>query len=218
MAIADFRLFWLSRFTSVTAITGLVVVLGYQLYDIARSAYGMSIAGASFQLGVLGLVQFVPMVLLSPIAGVVADRFERRKVAACALGITTFMALALAWVSQSGHASLPALFALAALIWVGRVFVGPATSAIPANIVPAELLPRAVAMSSIAWQSASVLGPAAGGLLYAGGAALTYGAAAALQVVAVVAVMAIRPVPPPPGNRQEHPWRQMVEEIGRAHV
>jgi MFS family permease len=216
LAIGDFRLFWLTRFASVTASTGLVVVLGYQLYDIARSAYGMSIAGASFQLGLLGLVQFVPMVLLSPVAGVVADRFERRMVAAGALAITTGMALLLAWVSRAGLASLPVLFALAALIGVSRVFLGPATSAIPANIVPAALLPRAVAMSSIAWQGASVLGPAAGGLLYASGAALTYTAAAVLQVLAILALLAIRPVPPPPGNRKAHPWRQLVE--GLAYV
>ena len=134
-------------------------------------------------------------------------------VAVGALLITTGMALVLAWVSRAGLATLPVLFALAALIGVSRVFLGPATSAIPANIVPAALLPRAVALSSIAWQGASVLGPAVGGLLYAGGAALTYGAAAVLQVLAIIALLAIRPVPPPPGNRQAHPWRQLVEGL-----
>lgn len=213
LALADFRLFWLMRLTAVTASTGMVVVLGYQLYDIARSAYGMTIAGASFQLGLLGLVQFAPMALLSPIAGVVADRFERRKVAALALLLTTIMALLLAWVSRAGLASLPVLFALATLIGISRVFFGPATSAIPANILPAALMPRAVAMSSIAWQLASVLGPAAGGLLYAGGASVAYGAAAALQVLSITALMAIRPVPPPAGNREAHPWRQLVEGL-----
>ncbi len=211
--IADFRLFWLARFASVTASTGLVVVLGYQLYDVARSAYGMSIAAASFQLGLLGLVQFVPVVVLSPVAGVVADRFERRQVAAAATVVAVVMALGLGAITHGGARSLPLLFALASLLGVARVFVGPAMSAIPPNIVPAALLPRAIAMGSISWQGGSVVGPALGGLLYAVRADLTYWAAAALLGLAALAVMAIRPVPPPPGNRDTHPLRQIHEGL-----
>ena len=84
LAIPDYRRFWLARFLSVGATTGMVVVLGYQLYDVARSQYGMSISGAAFQLGLLGLAQFLPVLLLTPVAGLVADRFDRRTVAGCA--------------------------------------------------------------------------------------------------------------------------------------
>ena len=78
LSIADFRYYWLARFMAVLATMGMVVVIGYQAYDIARSDYGMSIREASLQLGLLGLVQFVPLALLTPVAGWAADRWERR--------------------------------------------------------------------------------------------------------------------------------------------
>jgi len=86
LRIADFRLYWIARFAAVLATMGMVVIIGYQVYDLARAdpsagGYGMSIRQASFQLGLLGLAQFVPLALLTPVAGWVADRFERRTVA-----------------------------------------------------------------------------------------------------------------------------------------
>ena len=81
LSFPDFRYFWLARFTAVMATIAMVVVIGYQLYDTARSDYGMSIKEASFQLGLLGLFQFVPLAILTPVAGWAADRFERRRVA-----------------------------------------------------------------------------------------------------------------------------------------
>ena len=80
LAIPDYRRFWLARFLSVFATTGMVVVLGYQLYDVARSQYGMTIGAAAFQLGLLGLAQFLPVLLLTPVAGLLADRLDRRLV------------------------------------------------------------------------------------------------------------------------------------------
>src|SRR3546814_1837520 len=81
LAFTDYRYYWVARFTAVMATIAMVVVIGYQLYDTARSDYGMTIREASFQLGLLGLVQFVPLAVLTPIAGWAADRFERRSVA-----------------------------------------------------------------------------------------------------------------------------------------
>ena len=97
LSIADFRYFWLARFMAVLATMGMVVVIGYQAYDIARSDYGMSIREASLQLGLLGLVQFVPLALLTPVAGWAADRWERRTVARLANSIDMIVALALGW-------------------------------------------------------------------------------------------------------------------------
>jgi MFS family permease len=211
--IADYRLFWLARFTSCVATIGMVVVLGYQLYDLARGSYGMSIAQSAFQLGLLGLVQFLPMVLLTPVAGVVADRFDRKYVAIAANLIDLLVILALALATQNHALSLPLLFALGALHGTARVFIGPAMSAITPNIVPAPLLPRAIAIGSMAWQAGAVLGPAAAGFLYAGGASLPYWSAAALLCVAIIALSTIRKVPPPAGNRHEQPVAQMLEGL-----
>ena len=161
LSFPDFRYFWLARFAAVMATIAMVVVIGYQLYDTARSDYGMSIKEASFQLGLLGLFQFVPLAILTPVAGWAADRFERRSVAIFSNLIDLLIAATLGWFTWTDGLTLNLLFGLAALHGVARVFSGPAMSAIAPNIVPPAVLPRAIAMSSIAWQSASVIGPAA---------------------------------------------------------
>ncbi len=209
----DFRLYWIARFCAVLATMGMVVIIGYQVYDTARADYGMSIRDAAFMLGLLGLAQFVPLALLTPVAGWVADRYERRTVARLANAIDMTVALALGWFNLVDALSLPILFLFAALHGVARVFVNPAMAAIAPNIVPPAQLPQAIAMSSIAWQAGSVAGPAIGGFLYAANPALPYWSAAALMLVAIVALTPIRRVVPPPIAGESHPVRQMAEGI-----
>ena len=211
LQIPDFRLYWLSRFASVIGTIGMVVIIGYQLYDVARGQYGMSIGEAALQLGLLGLAQFVPLLLLTPVAGVVADRFDRRTVAGLACGLDLLIALALATVTWLGLTSLPLLFGLAALHGTARVFIGPALSAVVPNIVPAALIPRAMALSAMAWQVGAIGGPALAGLLFAADHALPYWTAAALLAISCTALFRIRRLPPPEGNRDMHPVRQVVE-------
>jgi MFS family permease len=213
LSIPDFRFYWLARFMAVLATMGMVVVIGYQAYDIARSDYGMSIREASLQLGLLGLVQFVPLALLTPVAGWAADRWERRTVARLANGIDMLVALALGWFTYSDALTLPLLFIFAALHGVARVFVGPSMSAIAPNIVPTASLPRAIALSSIAWQIGSVIGPAAGGLLFAGNPASPYFASAALLLLASISLSFVSPVFPPPMEKKVHPVRQMIDGV-----
>ena len=213
LSFPDFRYYWLARFTAVMATIAMVVVLGYQLYDTARTDYGMSIKEASFQLGLLGLFQFVPLAVLTPVAGWVADRFERRRVAIFSNLIDLTIAAALGWFTWTGGLTLPLLFGLAALHGVARVFSGPAMSAIAPNIVPPAVLPRAIAMSSIAWQSASVVGPAAGGLIYAAHPASVYVFAAILLAISAFTLSRVRPVLPPPTEVRRHPLREMADGL-----
>lgn len=213
LSITDFRYYWLARFSASFATTALIVVIGWQVYDVARTDYGMSLGEAAFQLGLLGAFQFVPLALLTPVAGWVADRFERRTVARLANGFDLLIALGLGAATVTDWLSLPLLFGLAALHGMVRVFVGPAMSAIAPNIVPPELLPRAIAMSAIAFYAASVTGPAMGGFLYAVDPALTYWTGAACLGIAVVALSFVRPVKPPPIAGRAHPLRQMVDGL-----
>ncbi|MBJ7437559.1 MAG: MFS transporter [Sphingopyxis sp.] len=213
LSFPDYRYYWLARFTAVMATMAMVVVIGYQLYDTARTDYGMSIREASFQLGLLGLVQFVPLAILTPVAGWVADRFERRRVAIFANMIDLAIAVLLGWFTWTDALTLPLLFGLAAMHGVARVFVGPAMSAIAPNIVPPAVLPRAIAMSSIAWQSASVVGPAAGGLIYAAHPASVYVFAAILLAVSAFTISRVRPVLPPPTEVRRHPLREMADGL-----
>jgi MFS family permease len=213
LRIPDFRLYWIARFSAVLATMGMVVIIGYQVYDVARADYGMSVKEAAFQLGLLGLAQFVPIALLTPVAGWAADRFERRTVARIANGVDMIVALVLGWLTYADALSLPLLFTLAALHGVARVFVNPAMAAIAPNIVPPAQLPKAIAMSSIAWQTGSVAGPALGGFLYAAHASAPYWAAAALMLVAMIALTPIRRVVPPPIRGERDPVRQMIEGV-----
>jgi MFS family permease len=216
LAIPDYRRFWIARCTSVLATSGLVVVLGYQLYDLARGHYGMSIRAAAFQLGLLGLSQFLPQVLLTPIAGVLADRYDRRTITTLSTVVDAVIAALLTLTTMSGALSLPLLFALAALHGTVRCFIGPAQSSIAPNIVPAELMPRAVAISAMSWQIGSIGGPALAGVLFAFDHRLPYAVATVLLAIAAISIAGIRPVPPPAGNARAHPLRQIAE--GLAYV
>jgi len=213
LSIPDFRLYWIARFSAVLATMAMVVVIGWQVYDLARTDYGMTPREAAFQLGLLGLVQFVPLAALTPVAGWAADRYERRLVARFANTIDLGICLALGIATSTDGLSLPLLFGLAAMHGVARVFVGPSMAAIAPNIVPPALLPRAIAMSSIAWQSASVAGPALGGFLYAGDPALPYWVGAACLMLTTLLIGFIRPVMPPPLAGKAHPLRQMLDGL-----
>lgn len=211
LQIRDFRLYWLSRLAATLATISMVVIIGYQLYDVARGQYGMSISQAAFLLGLLGLAQFVPLAIFTPVAGLVADRFDRRTVAVSAMGIDLAVALGLAVATQTGQTTLPLLFVLAAMHGTARVFIAPALSAVVPNIVPAPLIPRAMALSSMAWQTGAIAGPALAGLLYGAQQSLPYWTASALLVVGMLALPSIRRLPPPEENRGEPPLRQMIE-------
>lgn len=209
--VADFRKFWLARFCAVTATAIISVVLGWQVYDVARSLYDMSPGQAAFQLGLIGLVQFVPMFVLAPFSGLVADRIDRRKVAAFAMAVDLVMAVGLGLATAAGVLTLPLLFALAALNGVARAFFGPAISAIAPTILPTALIPRGISLSSMAWQIASVTGPAGGGLLYALSPSVPYWVATVLLVSAFATVLAIKPLRVPQRKADEHPLRSIAE-------
>jgi MFS family permease len=211
LRIADFRSFWLARFLAVFATLSMVVLIGYQTYDVARSTYHMDRSEAAFMLGLLGAAQFVPLMLLTPLAGVAADRFDRRVVVLCANVVDTTIALALAFATWRDALSLPLLFALAAMHGTARVFNGPALSAIAPNIVGPALLPKAIALSSIAWQVGTVIGPAIGGLLFAWNPSVPYFVSAGLLLVSGLLVISIRPVRARHEDPPAHPLRQMIE-------
>jgi MFS family permease len=209
--IADYRRFWVARFLAVFATLSTVVLIAYQTYDVARADYGMDRPEAAFMLGLLGATQFVPMFLLTPVAGLAADRFDRRRVVLFANTADAAIALALALATWHDALTLPLLFALAAAHGAARVFNGPALSAIAPNIVPARLLPRAIALSSIAWQAGSVGGPAIGGLLFGWNPSAPYFLSAGLVLASGVLISTVRPVRARHEGPQIHPLRQITE-------
>ena len=210
LRLPAFRAFWIARLATTIAQMAMVIVIGWQVYDIARQT--MEIDEAAFQLGLIGLVQFVPLFVLTPISGWVADRLDRRHVARAVILLEMLCALILLWATWSGHVTLPILFGVAALLGVARAFAGPALSALAPNLVPREILPRAIALSSMAWQSGAILGPAIGGILYDIVPHYSYAFSAALFAFSALCLFLIGPVPRPaiePGK----PIRRMVEGL-----
>lgn len=189
----------------------MVVVIGWQVYDIARQTMGLK--GASFQLGLVGVVQFIPLFALTLVTGWTADRIDRRYIARAVLALEVFCAAILAWLSWTGSTTLLALFGVAALLGVARAFAMPALQALAPNLVPRDILPRAIALSSIAWQIGAILGPALGGYLYAAAPYLPYAVSAVLFTVSLLCVFLIGPNPQSGVDRNRHPWKQMVDGL-----
>jgi MFS family permease len=213
-AIRDYRFYWFARLLSTIAQMAMVIVIGWQVYDIARQT--MDIQAAAFQLGLIGLVQFAPLFLLTLVSGWTADRIDRRYIARAVLALEMLCAAILFWATWTGIISLPILFGVAALLGVARAFAGPAFGALAPNLVPREILPKAIAMSSMAWQSGSIAGPAIGGLLYDITPHLPYAVSTVLFGISLVAVLMIRPISRVSIVGTASPWRQMIE--GLAYV
>jgi MFS family permease len=210
LQVRDYRLYWVARLTSTIAQMAMVIVIGWQVYDISRQT--MDVRDAAFQLGLIGVVQFVPLFVLTPISGWTADRVDRRYIARAVLALEMICATILFWATWTGAIGLPILFGVAALLGVARAFAGPALGALAPNLVPREMLPKAIAFSSMAWQSGSIAGPAIGGLLYDITPHLPYAVSAFLFGLATLCLLLIRPVARTaikPGS----PWRQMVEGL-----
>ena len=178
----SFLSYWASRFLTTFAAQIVSVAVGWQMYDLTRDP---------FDLGLVGIVQFLPSLLLVLVTGVVADRFGRRLIMALAILVEAACALALLVLSLR-HAGGPLpIFAVLALFGMARAFFGPASASLFANLVPPEDFANAIAWNSSAWQTATILGPVAGGLLYGLSAEVAYGTAAVLMLLAGILVFTI---------------------------
>ncbi len=211
---ANFRAYLAGRFASVLAQYAMMIVLGWQAYNVARET--MSTSAAAAQLGLIGLAQFVPLFFLTPVTGWVADHFDRRMITRVTLALLTLSSGLLAFATWEGWISLPLIFTIAAIIGVARAFNGPAYSALAPNLVPREVLPNAIAISSVVWQTGMIAGPALGGYAYAVEPWGAYALASGLFGIALVCMMFMGPVPQPPRDTSRHPVRQMVD--GFAYV
>ncbi len=212
---ANFRYYWTARLTATLAQSAMMLIIGWQVYNIAR-ADGLGIAAASARLGLIGLIQFLPLFALTPVTGWVADRVDRRQIARATIALQILCAGALAYATWAGTVGLLILYSVAFLLGIARAFSGPALGALAPNLVPRESLPNAIALSSISWQAGMVAGPGLGGYLYAWVPEASYAGAALLFLVSLVSLMLIGPVPRPEMDRTRHPIRQMID--GLAYV
>ncbi|WP_375290340.1 MFS transporter [Qipengyuania sp.] len=210
LRIHNFRCYWIARLSMTLGQYAMMLVIGWQTYDIARNS-GLGVAAASGQLALIGLLQFLPLFVLTPFSGLAADRFNRKTVGRLTIGLQFACAVALAILTYSDRLTLTSLFAVAVALGVARAFNGPALSALAPNLVPKALLPNAIALSSISWQSGMIVGPAVGGYTHAIVPFLPYAIAAGLFILAIIALSLIGQVPRCTITGAQRPIAQVID-------
>ena len=197
-----FMRMWFARLMGTTGNQMLMVAVGWQMYDLTGSAW---------DLGLVGLYQFLPALLLTLVAGHVADRVHRGRIVALCMVAQALVALVLVAATQGWGVSHPSgagavswvsrnwLLGLSVVLGAARAFQMPAQQALTPVLVPAALLPRAMAFSSAGMQAAVIGGPALGGVIFVAGATAVYGACAALFATGCVLIAGVRyqHAPPP---------------------
>ncbi len=186
----------------------MLLIIGWQVYNMARDS-GLSVAEASGQLALVGLLQFIPLFVLTPIVGFAADRFDRRNIGRLTVLLQLVCACILGWFTWQSAINLPIILAVAVLLGIARAFSGPALSALAPNLVPKEALPTAIALSSIGWQVGMLGGPAIAPILYRITPALPYAIAAVLMTISLIALSFISKVAQPAMPKDVRPIGQI---------
>jgi len=198
----DFSLCLAGRFLSALAIQMQNVAVGWLVYDLTRDPLA---------LGLVGLAAFLPALPLALIAGHIADRFDRRRILVLCYIFTFGTALGLLLIAATDSRQVWLVYVLLLVFGTGRAFANPAGQALIPNLVPPEQLGNAIAWNSTVWQTAIVVGPALGGLLYYFGPTVAFGSAALcfLTCCALFGTMKGRPQAPP----SEINWETLLAGI-----
>jgi MFS family permease len=195
MFASDFLRFWVARLAGTGANQIILVAIGWQMYDLTHSAW---------DLGLIGLLQFLPSLALVLVAGEVVDRHHRARVAAGCVAVQCVVALLL--IASPPGQWLPAramLLGLSVVLGAVRAFQMPAQQALVPLLVSRAALPKALAFSSAGMQMAIIGGPAVGGLLYVAGVNAVYAVCALLFAVATCLLLTIRHPDPPARARAD---------------
>jgi MFS family permease len=199
----NFALYLSARLLSTLAVQMQSVAIGWQVYQLT---------GSLVDLGLVGLAQFLPFLLLILPAGQLADHVDRRRIIASCMGLNLLCALALLGFTLSGWRAVWPVFAVLTLFGASRAFSMPASQAILINLVPASQFPQAVAIGSSTFHVAVIVGPMLGGLLYLAGPSVVYTVVALLLATASMLMLLTR------ATRQDTPrepasWRQVLDGL-----
>lgn len=187
-AYPAFSRYWAARFCSTFAVQIVSVAVGWQIYDLTRDP---------MDLGIIGLVQFLPLLLLVLVTGSVADRYGRRRVMGIAVSLECICAAAILYFSSRGLTSPVPIFIALTGMGIARAFFGPASQSLVVNLVPLNVFANAVSWNASAWQVSSIVGPVAGGLLYGINANIAYSVVVVMLLLALVLIIRI----PAPAQR-----------------
>ncbi|MBM3527837.1 MAG: MFS transporter [Alphaproteobacteria bacterium] len=184
-----FALYWVARVSSTVALQMQAVAVSWQIYDLTRNP---------LDLGLVGLVQFVPAALFVLVAGHVADRYNRRTIVRICYLVAAMATATLAFGAAGGWSTRESLLAIVFVIGTTRAFEQTTQTTLLPNIVPLAMLPRATAAAASATQLAVIVGPAIGGLIYAVNPVLVYALCCTLYIGAALTmgfVQAVRTAP-----------------------
>lgn len=183
-----YRRYFFSRFLAYFATQIMSVAVGWQIYDLTRDP---------FALGLIGLFQFLPSLVLILVTGSVADRYNRRVIMGLCMLVSTCCAAALLMLTVTGMFSPWPVYAILIVFGIERAFLAPASQSLAPNLVPAEDLANAIAWNSTSWQTATIVGPVAGGLIYGFGPTVPYAVSLSFFTAASLMVFAV----PKPAQR-----------------
>lgn len=181
-----FAMFWLARVSTTIAFHIMGVSIGWQLY---------ALTGNPLDLGLVGLMQFIPIIPLTLIVGPLADYFDRRRIIGICQTIVGCAVALLLLGTTGGWLGRNAILGIVLIVGTARAFELPTMVALLPNLVPREAIPRATAMWASANQTAQIVGPAIGGLLFALSPALAYSCSSLLFIMAGVLVQMIQSRP-----------------------
>ena len=183
LAQKPFLRFWLARVSGILANQMLSVALAWHMYELTGSAW---------DLGLVGLFQFVPALILTLPAGHVVDKLNKVHIYASCMLIQAVVACVLVWGTQSDAVTREWVLLVSAILGMVRAFQMPAQQALTPHLVPANLLQRAIALSSTGVQTAVISGPAIGGILYATHVNAVYATCAAFLLLAFIFAITVR--------------------------
>jgi MFS family permease len=179
----SFLYFFINRVATTMASQMMMVILAWQMYDLTNSAY---------DLGLVGLAQFLPSLALTLVVGQVADRFDRRRVLVWTVILQILVILWLTSGTLGGWLSRDAILLASVAIGIAKAFQGPTQHALAPQLVPASVLPSALATNASGTQAAVIVGPALGGFIYVAGAEVVYIVCGILFLMAAICVARIR--------------------------
>jgi MFS family permease len=198
-----FRLLFITRTAANTANQMQAVAVGWLIYDLT---------GSALALGLIGLVQFIPPLALTLVAGQIVDHHSRRLILICCYTLELTVSVGLLLLAVFADRPVGLIFGLLLINAIARTFEAPALQSLVPSTVPREILMKAVSAHASAGKMSQLIGPALGGLLYAFGAGVDFGLCALLIVIAGVASVLL-PIPPAPAQRPKVTWATLVAGV-----
>ena len=183
LAQRQFMRFWLARICGISAHQMLMLAISWHMYELTGSAW---------DLGLVGLFQFIPALVMALPAGHVVDRLHRGRIFATCMMVLAMVAVLLGVATWRGQASRELIFAVAWVLGLTRAFQMPAQQAITPLLVPKALFQRAIALSSTGVEVAVICGPALGGFLYLSGALTVYSVCTVLFSLSMLLTLWVR--------------------------